>query len=193
MKTIEQIAVSIAFLGVMMKMMAIAGGDTVLAASLLILAFSYSPFGLFLFNHIPVSRWFDRKAYMGMTAARALGSFAVGVVCSVLVTGILFKLLQLPGAREMMWMGFVGVGMLGISVAFRSLSGLRPGAFARGLFRRAAVWVVLAFALYMTPGVVLVEAFYRQHPEYIEAYKRAAADPQNERLQWEAEEIRSQL
>jgi len=174
-----------------MKLFNVTGGDSVLGISLTTLALLYYPIGFFYFNSIPIGKIFKKKAYKGLTVLRGIGSFGGGLIFSILCIGILFKLLQLPGAKFMLSTGSA-LGLLFLIIILIKYLMNKESAFLKSMAIRATLIVGLAFILFVTPGLTLVKLFYRNNTEYIKAYEQAARNPDDKALQLKAEEARKE-
>ena len=189
MKRIEQITVFLSIIGILMKALLIAGGDTVLGVSLTVLAIIYYPIGFFFFNSIPSGKIFKKESYAGLTFTRGLGTFGGGLIFSILTIGCLFKLLQLPGAAAMLTIGLTA-GMLFLIVSSIKYLVNRDSSLLRNMLLRTIIIISVSGILAVTPSLSLVKVFYRDHPKYIKAYEKATLNPNDRDLQIEAEEAR---
>ena len=189
MKRIEQIAAVLTIIGILMKLLLISGGAIVLGISLTVLATIYYPIGFFYFNSIPFGKIFKKESYKEMTFMRGLGTFGGGLIFSILTIGMLFKLLQLPGAGVMLTIGLTA-GTLFFVVTLVKYFINRDSSFHKNMIIRSVIIVGLSGILVVTPGLTLVKVFYRDNPEYIKAYEQAAMNPDDRDLQLKAEEAR---
>ncbi len=189
MKRIEQIVVATAVIGVIMKLLLLSEGSTVLGISLSVLAILYYPLGFFYFNGIPIHKIFKKKSYEGMTVFSGIGTFGGGLIFCILSIGILFKLLQLPGARVMLIAGLLP-GILFLAVSLFLYFKNRESSFLKSMVIRTIVILAVSGILYATPGLTLVKVFHRNNPAYIEAYEELLKNPRDEELQRKAEELR---
>jgi len=120
---------------------------------------------------------------------RGLGTFGGGLIFSILTIGMLFKLLQLPGAGVMLTIGLTA-GTLFFVVTLVKYFINRDSSFHKNMIIRSVIIVGLSGILVVTPGLTLVKVFYRDNPEYIKAYEQAAMNPDDRDLQLKAEEAR---
>lgn len=192
MKRLEIISASLAILGVTMMLLLIPGGSVLLVISLSILAFIYNLFGIFYFNRIPIRRMFKKEYYEGISVLRLVGATGGGIVLSILSVGMLFKLLQLPGSGVLLIVGLIPGSILCLVVLIKFLI-KRETPFYRGMLVRSLLVVGLAGIIYTIPSLTLVKTFFRNHPDYIEAYEKAMNDPDDKELYRRAEEIRERI
>jgi len=189
MKKIEQITVALAILGVVMKLLLLPGNAAFIGISLPILATIYFPLGFFYFNSIPIGKIFRKSSYNGISVPRGFGTFGAGLIFSILSTGILFKLLQLPGTGNMLTIGLTG-GILLFFVILAKYYTNRDSSFYRSMFFRTLIIVGISGILFATPGLTLVKIFYRDNPEYVKAYEQSANNPDDRELWIKAEQTR---
>ncbi|WP_425392188.1 hypothetical protein [Ekhidna sp.] len=189
MKKIELIAAAITAIGILMMLLLMPGGSMILGISMTALAILYYPIGFFYFNSIPMREIFKKESYKGITLVRGLGAFGGGMIFSILAIGSLFKLLQLPGSGLMLTVGLTaGVFyLIIILIKYFSQGGSR---FLKNMIVRSTIVIALSGVLMATPGTTLVKVFFRDNPEYIKAYEKAAKNPENRQLQLKAEEAR---
>lgn len=176
-------------IGVLMKLFLFEEGNTVLGLSLTFLAIIYYPLGFFYFNSVPIAKIFDRKSYKEITILKGIGAFGAGVIFAILCVGVLFKLLQLPGASEMLIIGLTSGAILFVVILFKYRIN-KNSRYSRKILIRSIIWLPISSLLYLTPGLTLVKIFHRNDPEYIEAYERAAMSPSDEELWRKADEAR---
>ncbi|MEP4534727.1 MAG: hypothetical protein ABJ004_16670 [Cyclobacteriaceae bacterium] len=189
MKRIEQIAAVFTFIGILMKLLLIPGGAIVLGISLTVLATIYYPIGFFYFNSIPKGKIFKKESYAGLTFTRGLGTFGGGLIFSILAIGSLFKLLQLPGAAAMLTIGLTAGSLFFIVTLIKYFMN-RVSSFHRNMLVRTILIVGLSGILVATPSLTLVKIFFRDNPEYINAYQLANQNPNDQDLRRKAEEAR---
>lgn len=189
MKRIEQLALGLSVLAILMKLALISGGDELLGISLTSLAVLYYPLGIFYFNDIPIGKIFNRDAYKAIKFSRRIGTVGGGIIFSILTVGMLFKFLQLPGAGEIQSIGLTGGGLFLILVLIKYL-GNRENVFYKNMVVRTLVIIGISGVLVATPGLTLVKVFHRDNPEYVDAYEAASLNPNDSELQRKAEEIR---
>jgi len=190
MKQLEQMPILFAVAGILMKLFLIPGGDVVLAISLITLALVYYPFGFLYFNDVRLKRIFDRRSYKGITVPRGVATFLGGLIFSVLATGVLFKLLLLPGDSQMITVGLMGAAAFFVALTVRNLVMKKSSPLARRMMARTLLWSAVSIGLLLTPSRTLVKIFYRDHPQYVEAFEKAIENPENEELRLRAEQMR---
>ena len=192
MKRIEFITAFLIVLGIGMKLLLIPGGSVILGISLTVLACLYYPAGIFYFNNIHLTGIFKKKSYKELSFLRVTGAVAGGLIFSILCVGMLFKLLQLPGSRPMLIAGLCAGCLFLLIILIRFLIN-RGNTFYRDMVVRSLLILSLSGILYSVSGLTLVKIFYRNHPEYIQAYEKAANNPNDMDLQRQAEEIREKI
>ena len=169
MKKIEQFLAALAIVGLVMRLIPMSGGAEIIGISLSLLALLYYPLGFFYFNSIKLSKVFKSESYKGITFFRGFGSFLAGLLFSIIAIGSIFKLLLLPGANEMLLIGFWSTSLFLMVILFqltRSKSTLLIV-----LVKRTAIWAVVGGILWLTPGLTLAKIYYRDNPENLEYFE----------------------
>ena len=103
--------------------------------------------------------------------------------------GLMFKFQSWPGADLNLGVGLFGlliVTIIGLTKYFKNKSD-----YYTRIFKRAAIFGGLGLIIMLTPETTLVEFKYRNHPEYVNALKKAMADPDNSEL-WDNVETERQ-
>jgi hypothetical protein len=191
MKILEKILALGIAIALIMKFSLIPGGDTFILWTMLTLACLYYPLGFLFLNQVRLRHIFKKDAYRNVTTARIILAVVTGIGLSSIVVGSLFKLLTLPGADNMLFMGLIMTGIaLMVSVA---LSMTRKDAKNKFIFWRVGIIGVVGISLFLTSELSIVKFQYRNHPEYIEAYRNYLDDPGNEELYKKVELERSKI
>src|SRR4051812_16939260 len=112
MKLTERILISLTVLGVLLKLLLIPGASIIFLISIVLLWGLYFVFGFALFNNIRLRNIFKGKSYAHTNALRITGAACTGIVLSMLLNGILFKILHWPGAQVMLLSGPFPAGVI---------------------------------------------------------------------------------
>ena len=116
-----------------------------------------------------------------------MGAIGLGIALSILLMGMLFKLLSLPGADAMLIIGLASIGLLLLVVFIQVLrKGLNR--FFSAILKRGILYFAFGLILYSVPSEKRIAFIYHDYPEYVEAYKEYSKDPTNEELQKKLEE-----
>lgn len=176
MRLAEKILAIAFVLGIILKFSLVGIGDEIALFSMLILACIYYPLGFLFFNQIRLRNVFKKKAYENITTGNIVVGVLVGIALSIICIGILFKLLILPGAGEMLMIGVVSTVFLSVVVAtIKSLN-------TKFILIRMLSLALLGGGLFFTSELSMVKLQYRNHPAYIDAYVKYKEDPRNEIL-----------
>lgn len=183
MKKLEIIFGGLAILSMLLNLLFLMPG----AAIMMLIGFAsisvfYMYFSFALFNGIAFRGIFKKESYVGISRTRIIGAVLVGFALSVSSVGILFKMMAWPGANENLLLGLAAFFIALLVGAFRYANS--PDPYYRQIFKRIAIYGGLALAVYLLPSETRVEIQYRNHPAYLEAYKKALQDPNNQEL-WE--------
>lgn len=79
--------------------------DIILIVALGVLSTYYFFMGISVANGISLKAMLKKQSYQGMSAQLIIGSFAFGYSASVVVIGVLFKILLIPGSGIMLIVG----------------------------------------------------------------------------------------
>ncbi len=180
MKKLEAILCVLILTGLILKFALIPGAGTITTFSLLLLGTFYYLFGFALFNKIGFRQIFKRDSYKDTNALRIIGAVLTGWAVSIIFIGVLFTVQHYPGAAFFLYCGLVCIILIFIVALIRYLKSKEE--YYIRIFKYLAVSAVIGLLFLFVPESSVIELQYRNHPEYIEAYKDLKADPQNEEL-----------
>ncbi len=145
--------------------------------SLGMLSIYYLLFGFLLFR--------ERETRTNNPALSAV----VGMVCSLAVAGILFKLMYWPGSRLLLFCGFMSIAILVMPyyvymVRYRDSN--------KGLYKyymdnllRLMITASITSLLMLIPSSAILKFQYRDDPRQAELRQRVLEDPENEQYREE--------
>lgn len=187
MKKLEKILPLLILIAFLLKLNSLPGASALFILSISSLSVLYY-FGFLLFNNIRLRHVFKKSAYQGSTAQRIIGSIGLGISFSCILMGCLFKLLFWVGSHAQLTLGLF---LLSIAMVFALLKNKgKASNFYTPLYKRSIIIGLSGILLYATPATSIADVFYRNDPEYLEAFKRLLKDPQNEEYLLELEEMR---
>ena len=93
----EKILAGFCLFGILLRLLHFPGGNMILILTIGILSMIYFPFGIYFLSG---------KTFQQQNVGLSIG---VGMALSILVVGILFKLMHWPGALAMLIVGLAGV------------------------------------------------------------------------------------
>ena len=191
MKILERGSILLAVIGLMMKIWRLNGGNELLMIGLTLLAMIYFYLGFALLNNVPLKAIFKKSSYSDTGSLRITGAIGVGILLSIIAIGLLFKLMILTGAIEMLTIGVVGLAVtLFAAWIIFIIKKKQLDAFYIGTFVRGGIAVILGIILYLTPASSLIRFYHRDDPVYAELFVRAVENPYDEQIQKEFEEAR---
>jgi len=182
MKKSERILFALVCLALVLEVMLIPGSGILLVLSFNALACVYMFGGLFLFNGIPLRRVFREGAFSEVSKGKVVGAMGAGVALSLTTIGLLFRFQSWPGADFLLATGLLLLLVVLIIGAVKYLQS--KTSYYMGIFLRASVIGGLGLIMMLAPSTAWVEIIYRNHPAYLDAFKKAVADPDNQEL-WE--------
>ena len=178
MKWTERILVLLVALGAILKFTLISGGSVLFLFSLLALITIYFYFSFLLFNGIRFRHIFKKHAYKGISGLRLAFVILSGFSLSVLLTGVVFKLMYWPGAGVNLLLG-MSACLIVLVLAIIKYFGKKEN-FYRGIIFRFTPCFVIGFLLYSVNRQSLVNFQYRNHPQFAKAFIEREEDPSNE-------------
>ncbi len=189
MKKAEIIFTTLSIIALGLNLLLIPGGGVLTVLTLSILSMIYFYLGFALFNDIRLRKIFKKDSYKEISSLRILGAVGVGLALSMTTIGLMFKFQSWPGADFNL-----GAGLLGLLIV--TIIGLikyskNKSDFYTRIFKRVTILGGLGLILMFTPKTSWVELKYRNHPEYVDAFKKAMADPENKEL-WDNVETERQ-
>jgi len=183
MKLTEKIFAVAVVAGLLLTFSLIRGGPELFIISLLGLAGIYFALGFLLFNRIRLRDLTKKGLFENLTTIRIVFAVITGIALSIICVGALFKLMNLPGANEMLMFGVIITLLVSITAIV-----MRNKILVIPILIRTVVIGVAGSFLFFTPSLSIIKLQYRNHPAYIEAYTRYTEDPKNELL-WEKSQL----
>ncbi|MFL9845026.1 hypothetical protein [Flavobacterium rhizosphaerae] len=176
MKKAELILASVALVAMILSLFDIPV-NIVVVTFLALLSLVYFFTGFLLFR--PKGTW------------QVVGSIVAGITFSILVIGILFKFMFWPGGSAMLFPGIVLALLVAIICVVKYFA--TKQAFYKNIVLRCGIYVIITmFFLFMQDSWIL-QFKYREYPEYIEALKKAEANPDDEQGWRDAQAIKDSL
>jgi hypothetical protein len=182
MRILEIVLLCLVVVALIMFFTLMPGGASVLMIVLSLLSLIYFGFGFILFSKVGFRAALKQGLKNTPTATIVIG-VVTGVVLSQLAIGILFKLLLMPGANEMLMVGNVGSAVMLVVNVFYWLR--YRSASSKLCISRLVMFLIPAVFLFTTSQLTLVKWQYKDHPGYVEAFRQFSEDPSNEE-KWQA-------
>ncbi len=189
MKKAEIIIATLSIIALGLNLLLIPGGGVLTVLTLSTLSMIYFYLGFALFNDIKLRRIFKKDSYKEISSLRILGAVVAGFALSMTTIGFMFKFQSWPGADFNLGAGLVGLLIVTIIGAIK-YSKNKSNYYIR-IFKRTAILGGLGLILMLIPKTSWIELKYRNQPEYVEALKKAMADPDNKEL-WDNVETERQ-
>lgn len=189
MKKTEIIIGTLSIIALGLNLLLIPGGGVLTVLTLSTLSTIYFYFSFALFNDIRFRKIFKKDSYENISRWRIIGAIGTGFALSATTAGLMFKFQSWPGADFNLGAGLVGLLIVTI-IGLIKYSRNKSNYYTR-IFKRAAIFGGLGLILMLTPKTSWIELKYRNHPEYIDALKKAMADPDNKEL-WDNVETERQ-
>lgn len=148
MKRFEQICYLIAILGIVLKVLKIPGGNILFVFTLLAVSILYYIFGFLLFNNIKLRHIFKSKSYSHTTLIRTFGAVFAGMVLSLLLVGILFRVQHWPGSEINIQIGWFSGALLLIVSLYKYLK-TKDDIYIQVL-QRVIVLIIISVIVYIS-------------------------------------------
>ena len=126
-------------------------------------ALLYSPLGFAVLNNIRFRDILKKDAYKEISVQRILGAIFTGWALSVIISGMLFKFLFLPGAGFMLIAGLCYLPIIAIVAIVKYVK--TRSQFYVGILTRIAIIGGVGLFLFFLPSSTLKDIKYRNHPE----------------------------
>lgn len=188
MKTIEKIFLTFSFIGLLFLLQNYPFSEELLILFLGMLSILYMGFGFFIFNNVSFNNIFRKKTYSNKVL-KIIASFVLGYSLSLLILGVLFKLMNWPFSNEMILIGLFLVFASFIISAFKYNK--TQNFFYKNVLIRTVFWIIIGAFVFNLSKYDLIEYKYKNHPSYLKAYKKYLENPteENENIMLEKREL----
>ena len=168
MKKTEIGLATVAFLGVLFKIMHYPGASSLLIISFSGLSFIYAARGMKIFN--------DNNPQTPISAKDKVISIVTGLALAIVLMGVLYRIMLWPGDKAILIFGlpFLAIALAAVSF-FYSQDKSR-------IWKRAFVIGIAGFGLFAISDDTLIDFRYKNHPDLAKAFKAYRKDRSNEEL-----------
>lgn len=191
MKKTEIVIIASCLLAVILNFALVPGGILLTILSFTLLSVIYFNLGFLLFNNIRLRNAFKSESYKGIKSSRMIGAIGTGFALSLIVIGVLFKLLSWPGSAVVILVGVFFTGVVVLISTIKYLTSKNP--FYMPVLIRAGGLLIIGGSLMFVSSGDIMDFKYRNHPTYYQALKAWQADPDNTELREKMEEETSKL
>lgn len=191
MKKAEIILIALAVIGVIMKFLHFPKLPLVFVFCTGILSLVYFSLGFALFNNIRLRDIFRKDSYINTNAMKIIGAIATGFSLSMIVLGILFRIMNYPGA-EIQLISSLFFLFVVVTVSFFKIKKDTTQYYSKILKRILFFWIIGTFLLFV-PRNTWLEWSYPNNPDYIKAIIEAENNPNNQELQLKLQQERQKM
>jgi hypothetical protein len=191
MKKAELIIATLSIIALGMNFLSIAFGGILTTLTFISLSMIYFYFGFAFFNEINLRAIFAKDSYKDISLLRIIGAIGVGIALSLTIIGLLFTFNSWSGSSFSLGAGLFGLLIVTIIGLIRYAK--NKSKYYTRIFKRVAIIGVLGLIFFLTPKTTWVELKYRNHADYVKAYKEAVANPDNKALWDKVDEERKKL
>ncbi|MCT4624088.1 MAG: hypothetical protein N4A46_10740 [Schleiferiaceae bacterium] len=176
MTKIEKILSGIFFAAIAMKVLRLPGADILMILGGGTLAMFYYVGGYFVIHNVSLRKLLKEKKGKDMSPAVLIGSIVAGWDFSLIVLGLLFKIMFFPGADNMLILGVIFLTLIQIGSIFTRKT--NPEAFSR-FFNRVLIWFGLGVSATFVSNNTIIDYRYGHDPAYADAFKAYLQNPQD--------------
>lgn len=180
MKIFEIILLGLAVIAAVLFFIPVPGGAYLTTIVLSVLSTFYFLFGFIFFSKVEMRAVF-KGGFKDVSGATIAISIITGIALSIIITGILFKLLMFPGSANMLFTGAILAIVLIVISLVRFIR--TRSASSKLTLSRLNGFFILAVVLLFTSTLSIVKFQYRNHPAYVEAYVNYTNEPENPNYQ----------
>ena len=189
MEKAEIILGVISITALLLNLIIIPESSFLIVLSLSALSVFYMVLSVILFNDIRIIEILKNESFKRVSSMRLVGSILLGFTLSMTIFGLLFKVQFWPEPNVKLGTGLFGL-LIALIVGYIKYSKTKSAYYTK-IFKRIAVYGGFGLILMLMPRETLLEIKHRNHPEYVEAVKKAMNEPDNQEL-WEKVEDKRQ-
>ncbi|MBA3901031.1 MAG: hypothetical protein H0X62_12625 [Bacteroidetes bacterium] len=189
MRKAEITLVILSIFAIAMNLLLVPYASIITVLTLSALSMIYFYLGIALFNDIKLKYALKKASYKFTSTMKIYGGIATGIALSMTTIGIMFKLQSWPGASFNLWPGLLGLTIISIIGGIKFMKDRTW--FYKRIFVRVAIFGGMGLTFAIISERTLLEIKFKNHPEYVEALKKAMDEPNNNEL-WEAVEVKRQ-
>ena len=141
MKKTEKVILAIIIISIVMKLLHLPFSSALLLLTISTTSLIYFYLGFALFNGIRVQNIFKKSSYKGISAKRIIGAIGTGYALSISIIGILFMLMQWPGANKILVVGMTGLIIIAITCFIKTKRD--KDSYYLGILRRVVFFSVI--------------------------------------------------
>lgn len=169
MKKIEPLFIVFFLIAFVLKQYHLAGADglsifTFTGASLFYYAFTF-----FIIANIPLNKALKKSTYSGINPLKVFAAVALGWDIAILIIGVFFKFMLLPGGEMMLMYGLVALAVFFILFAI-FFKRTQDAFFKRALYRIVVIGFI-GFITATTSIDSMIDSRFSEHPAYADAVK----------------------
>jgi hypothetical protein len=191
MKKTELIIATLSIIALGMNFFSIAFGGILTTLTFMSLSMIYFYFGFAFFNEINLRAIFAKDSYKDISLLRIIGAIGAGIALSLTIIGLLFTFNSWSGSSFSLGAGLVGLLIVTIIGLFRYSK--NKSKYYTRIFKRVVIIGALGLIFFLTPKTTWVELKYRNHADYVKAYKEAVANPDKKALWDKVDEERKKI
>ncbi len=174
MKKAEIILGAISIISLILNLFLVPGTEEIYVFSSLFLSAFYLYFSFALFNGVKYRQLMKKIAYKGIGIMRVLSAVTTSSAISMIILGVLFNYQIWSGGNELAFLGIVILSLILVISVIKYFTS--KAAFYIVTIKRAVIYLCFAVLTLTLPKFTLLEFKYRNHPDYIEAFKNVIND-----------------
>lgn len=191
MKKTEIILALLCVIAIILNITLVPGGIFLTLLSLMFLSMLYFGFSFLLLNQIRLRNIFKMESYQGVSAIQIIGAIGAGFTLSMLLGGMMFKLLRWPGSSVQLIASLFMAMIIVITCSIRYF--MNRSAYCKRILLRTVSIGTIALILFMIPGASITRFKYRNYPAYLEAFEKHQQNPDDVELLRHMDEERRKM
>lgn len=153
----------------------------------LILAFIYLIFGAAFFNNLKLAKLFDKRSFQGIGKNRIWGGIFAGISLFLPIYYVTFKVQAYPTSQIIFYLGIIPCSII-LFISIYKYFKTKSKYYTRIITRIVAVCTI-AIVFFNISESEIRKFKFRNYPEYIKAYEKWEAQPENDSLFHETKRV----
>lgn len=191
MRKFEKISSLVVFVLLLYRIFIGSEFNVVLRVGLIILSIFYLWFGFFLFNKINFTDLLKREVRNRLNALKTTAGIVMGVVYSFCILAIVYCIYFYAAMNFVLVTAIIALISSTFLIGLYNTLNMPMQSFYNQFYRRSLIIGVLLFAFWLTPLDAKLDILYKDHPEFIKAYKEYKENPDDPIAKEKLKEARS--
>ena len=191
MKKVEFVLNAAISLGIALIISGTPGGVVLLILAIGILSIIYFGLGFLFCFDFSFRKLLANNSKQTFSTLKIFGGIATGLSLSIILVGILFRILNYPGATVMLLVGVISLSALTIIAIFKKTK--KSDRFYSTILYRAALYGIISLVILVIPTNTWLTWQYPNYPGYVKALIELRENPNDKEAQKKVEEERQKM